>query len=110
MIPSAHADTFARDNLPPQSAWPEFIFELPELRYPERLNIADTLLREAIARGGGDRPAILSPEGTRWSYAELDAISNRIARVLTEDLGVVPGNRVLLRFPNNRCTWRAGSR
>jgi 2-aminobenzoate-CoA ligase len=101
MTPSAHADTFARDNLPPQSAWPEFIFELPELSYPERLNIADALLREAIARGAGDRRAVLSPDGTSWSYAELDAIASRIARVLVEDLGVVPGNRVLLRFPNN---------
>src|SRR6185295_10582565 len=34
-------------------------------------------------------------------YAQLLETANRIARVLVEDLGVVPGNRVLLRGPNN---------
>ncbi|MBO0878448.1 MAG: AMP-binding protein, partial [Pseudonocardia sp.] len=39
--------------------------------------------------------------GETWSYRELSARSNQLARVLTEDLGLVPGNRVLLRGPNN---------
>jgi 2-aminobenzoate-CoA ligase len=101
MTPSAHVDTFARDNLPPREAWPEFIFELPELRYPERLNCATALLDDALARGWGGRTAIRAPGGLVWTYAELDAIANRIARVLVEDCGLVPGNRVLLRAPNN---------
>ena len=98
---TAHVDTFARDHLPPREQWPEFIFELPELRYPERLNAAVALLDGALERGDGERPAILAPGGLRWTYAELDAHANRIARVLVEDLGLVPGNRVLLRAPNN---------
>ena len=101
MTPSAHADTFARDNLPPPETWPEFLFELPELRYPERMNAATELLSGALARGDGDRTAIIATDGTRWTYAELDAWSNRIARALIEDYALVPGNRVLLRFPNS---------
>jgi 2-aminobenzoate-CoA ligase len=98
---SAHVDTFARDNLPPLASWPELIFELPELQYPARLNCATELLTGAIARGWGARTAIRGLDGTHWTYAELDAIASRIAHVLVEDLGLVPGNRVLLRAPNN---------
>jgi 2-aminobenzoate-CoA ligase len=98
--PSAHLDTFARDNLPPRAQWPEFRFDLPELHYPPQLNCATALLDDALARGSGDRVAILGP-GLRWTYAELNAIANRYARVLVEETGLVPGNRVLLRGPNN---------
>ena len=100
MTYASHVDTFARDNLPPRELWPEFIFELPELVYPERLNCATELLDRAVSRGWGERTAILSGEGVRWSYAELLERANRIARVLVDDLGLVPGNRVLLRGPN----------
>src|SRR4029453_14723440 len=98
---TAHVDTFARDHLPPRDEWPEFIFELPELRYPDRLNAATELLSRAPERGWGERTAIRSPAGVNWSYAELDANASRIAHVLVENLGLVPGNRVLLRAPNN---------
>ncbi len=98
---TAHVDTFARDRLPPREQWPDLVFDLPELAYPERLNCATELVRGAIARGQGDRVAIRSPAGVRWTYRDLDAEANRIARVLVEDLGVVPGNRVLLRGPNS---------
>jgi len=104
MTPSAHVDTFARDSLPPPEAWPEFIFELPELRYPERLNCATELLERALERGWGARTAIRAPDGLHWTYAELDAISSRIAHVLVEDLGVVPGNR--RRVPAGRVRVR----
>ena len=101
MTYTAHVDTFARDNLPPRDQWPELLFLLPELQYPERMNCATMLLDRAIERGWGDHPAILSPDGAAWTYGELNARANRIARVLTEDLGVVPGNRILLRAPNS---------
>ena len=100
MTASAHVDTFARDNLPPRAAWPELVFELPELQYPARMNCATELVDRAIDRGWGERTAILTPDGARWTYAELHAHSSRIARVLVEDMGLVPGNRVLLRGPN----------
>ncbi len=96
LSPSAYADTFCRDNLPPPDQWPELEFTLPELQYPDRLNAADELLNPTLAAGGADRPCLISPEQT-WSYGEVAARSARIARVLTEDLGLVPGNRVLLR-------------
>jgi 2-aminobenzoate-CoA ligase len=98
---SAHVDTFCRDNLPPLASWPELSFELPEVRYPEQLNCAAELLDAVIARHGGDRRCLLTPQGDVWSYADVLRTVNQVARVLTSELGVVPGNRVLLRGPNN---------
>jgi len=97
---TAHVDTFAFDNLPPQDQWPEFIFELPDLHFPERLNCATELLDNAVNAGFGERPCILAP-GTRWTYADLLARANQIANLLVGELGLVPGNRVLLRGANS---------
>ena len=88
------------DNLPPPEQQPEFIFELPELRFPERLNCAVELLDRHVSEGRGDRLCIQA-EGLRWSYADLQLKANRIANVLTQELGLKPGNRVLLCAPNN---------
>ncbi|MFI1536274.1 AMP-binding protein [Streptomyces anandii] len=93
---SAHVDTFARDHLPPPDQWPELRFDLPELRYPDRLNCAAELL-DATADAG--RPAFRTAAGEVWTYGELRARVDRIAHLLTGELGVVPGNRVLLRGP-----------
>ncbi len=101
LLPSAHVDTFARDHLPPAEQWPDLIFELPELHYPDRLNCATALLDEVIEQHGADRPCLHFPGSATWSYGDLLAAANRIAHVLVEDLGIVPGNRVLLRGPNN---------
>ncbi|MEO8754534.1 MAG: AMP-binding protein [Casimicrobiaceae bacterium] len=101
MSASAHLDTFARDHLPPQGEWPDLVYTLPELRYPDQLNCATELLDGAVGRGWGERTAILAPGGVRWTYAELLAHANRIAHVLREDLALIPGNRVLLRGPNS---------
>ena len=98
---SAHRDTFARDNLPPLDQLPEFLFELPELRFPDHLNCATELLDARVAKGHGDAVCLQAPGGTRWTYADLLDRANRIANVLVDDMGVVPGNRVLLRAPNN---------
>jgi 2-aminobenzoate-CoA ligase len=98
---SAHIDSFARDRLPPPSQRPEFVFDLPELQLPEQLNCATELLARRIAAGEGARLCIQAPDGTRWSYADLQDRANRIANVLVRDMGLVPGNRVLLRAPNS---------
>jgi 2-aminobenzoate-CoA ligase len=100
MNPSGHIDTFTRDNLPPETQWPQFRFTLPELQYPERLNCVTEFVDKWVKAGQGDRIAIVSPYET-WTYAELAARINRIANVLTRDLGFVAGNRVLLRAPNS---------
>ncbi len=100
LSPSAHADTFCRDHLPAASDWPELRFALPALNYPSRLNCAEELLEATIGTHGADRPCLLSADES-WSYGDLLRISSQIARVLTEDLGVVPGSRVLLRGPNS---------
>jgi 2-aminobenzoate-CoA ligase len=100
MIRFAHTDTFARDHLPPPEQLPAFSFKLPELNYPERLNCITAFVDDWVASGAGDRDCLVSPT-ERWSYADLAERVNRIANVLTRDLGVVPGNRVLLRGPNS---------
>ena len=100
MTETAHLDTFARDHLPPRDQWPEFLYDLPELQYPAALNCAAELLDATVAKGLGERAAIVTPQ-RRMTYAELLADANRIANVLLSDLGLVPGNRVLLRGFNN---------
>ncbi len=97
--PTAHHDTFARDSLPPKDLWPVMTFDLPELHYPKRLNAVAALLDGRVAAGDGERPCILS-SGARWTYADLLTHTNRMARVLTDDLGMKPGERVLLRAAN----------
>ncbi|MEV5613988.1 AMP-binding protein [Streptomyces sp. NPDC052225] len=102
LSPSGHRDTFARDHLPPPELWPGLAFDLPELRHPERLNCGAELLDATVERFGADRSAFHSPGQPPWSYGELKTVVDRIAHVLTDDLGVVPGNRVLLRGPTTR--------
>jgi 2-aminobenzoate-CoA ligase len=104
MAPSAHVDTFARDHLPPPEALPSFLFDGPGLQLPERLNVATELLDRAVAQGQGDRLCVRGEHNgqpLRWTYADLQAQANRIARVLVDELGLVPGNRVLLRGANS---------
>jgi 2-aminobenzoate-CoA ligase len=96
LLPSTHTDTFARDNLPPESEWPVFSFGLPRLQWPDRFNCVEWLLDEALGQIDPGKPAILFRDEV-WSYAELSEQTNRICHVLVEDLGIVPGNRVLLR-------------
>jgi 2-aminobenzoate-CoA ligase len=95
--PTGHVDTFARDHLPPPADWPDF--DSP-LSYPAQLNCAVELLDTTASGPHGERPA-LHFEGRTITYRALLAETNRIAHVLVEDLGVIPGNRVLLRGPNN---------
>ncbi|MEJ1197491.1 MULTISPECIES: AMP-binding protein [unclassified Streptomyces] len=92
---SAHVDTFAREHLPPPDQWPELRFDLPELRYPARLNCA----AELLTGPPDDRPVFRTASGDDWTYGRLRARVDRLAHLLTGDLGVVPGNRVLLRGP-----------
>jgi len=101
MADSAHVDTFCRDNLPAPEHFPDLdLSGLPELAYPPRLNCAVELLDKAVERGWGDRTVFHFHNG-RWTYRQLLETANRIAHVLVDDLGLVPGNRVLLRGPNN---------
>jgi 2-aminobenzoate-CoA ligase len=98
---TAHVDTFCRDLLPPPELWPEMDYSgLPELAYPDRMNCAADLLDARVAEGNGDRIAFRFAGGT-WTYRELLETANRIAHVLVDDLGLVPGGRVLLRGFNN---------
>ncbi|WP_171162481.1 AMP-binding protein [Streptomyces sp. I05A-00742] len=99
LMPSAHVDTFPRDSLPPAAQWPDLRFGPGVPPYPDRLNCGAELLDATVARWGPDRPAMRDKSGSVWSYGELRERVDRIAHTLTEDLGVVPGNRVLLRGP-----------
>jgi 2-aminobenzoate-CoA ligase len=114
MTATAHQDTFVRDHLPPADEWPVLLFDQPELQFPPRLNATGELLDRAVAEGDGGRVAILS-SGLRWTYRDLQVQADRIARVLVEEHGLVPGNRVLLRGANSPiqaaawlAVWKAG--
>lgn len=100
MARTAHLDTFTIDRLPPKHQWPELQFLRPEVQYPARMNCAGELLDRRVAEGDGARIALRTPDG-ECSYLQLLAQANRIANVLVRDMGLVPGNRVLLRGPNN---------
>jgi 2-aminobenzoate-CoA ligase len=97
---SAHVDTFTRENLPDRATWPNFLFTLPELRYPPSLNCAAELLDRHVQAGNGGTRCIVTDSET-WTYHDLLTKANQVARILVEDAGLVPGNRVLLRGPNN---------
>jgi len=97
---SAQVDRFVHDRLPPAEQLPVFRYDLPELQLPDQLNLVEELLDEAASKGFGDNPMLRSPQGT-LTYAQAAIEVNRIAQVLTEDLGLVPGNRVLLRGGNS---------
>jgi 2-aminobenzoate-CoA ligase len=96
--PSGHQDTFARDNLPPFDEWPEI--RLDGFDYPEWMNAGVELTDRMVERGFGDHTALIGNDRRR-TYKELADWTNRIARALTEDYGVRPGNRILIRSANN---------
>ncbi len=96
--PSAHIDTFTRDNLPSADQWPEI--NLGMLNYPEHLNAGVELTDRMVERGFGDHTALIG-NGRRRTYKELSDWTNRLAHALVEDYGVCPGNRVLIRSANN---------
>ncbi|MGZ4476987.1 MAG: AMP-binding protein [Nocardioidaceae bacterium] len=101
LSPSAHVDTFCRDHLPPPEQMPDLVFTLPALAYPPRLNAATALLDDVARFHGPDRPCLHAPGQDSWSYGDVVAASNRVAHLLVAELGIVPGNRVMLRGPNN---------
>ena len=100
---TAHVDTFARDRLPPPEARPEFLFDGPGLQFPPRLNCAVELLQRRVDASPADaanRRCLIGADGTLWTYADLLDQARRIAQVLVQDMGLLPGNRVLLRSVN----------
>ena len=110
--PSAHVDSFARDNLPPFAQWPDLLLDRPEFQYPERLNVGVELTDKMVERGFGDHTALIG-NGRRRTYKELADWSNRLAHALTENYGVKPGHRVLIRSGNNPAlvaAWLAASK
>ena len=96
--PSAHLDTFARDNLPPAELWPEL--KLEGFEYEEYLNAGVELTDRMVERGFGDRIALIG-NGRIRTYKELADWTNRIAHALVANYGLKPGNRVLIRSANN---------
>jgi 2-aminobenzoate-CoA ligase len=98
--PTAHVDTFARDNLPPDVEWPDIFLDRSEYAYPEHVNVGVELTDTMVARGFGDHTALIG-NGRRRTYKELTDWSNRVAHALVENYGLKPGNRVLIRSGNN---------
>ena len=98
--PTAHVDTFARDNLPPDEEWPDILLDRPAYQYPEYINVGVELTDRLVAQGFGDHTALIG-NGRQRTYKELTDWSNRLAHALVENYGVKPGNRVLIRSGNN---------
>lgn len=94
-------DTFCRDHLPPPDQWPDFLFDIEDVCYPERLNCAAELVDRVIEQHGAARPCLLMPTGETWTYGDVLGQVEGVACALREMYGVVPGNRILLRAPNN---------
>jgi len=108
--PTGHADTFARDHLPPFEEWPEI--NLQGFDYPEYLNAAVELTDRMVEKGFGDRVALIGV-GRKRTYRELTEWTNQLARALIEDYGLQPGNRVLIRSGNNPAmiaSWLAATK
>ncbi|MGR3364330.1 MAG: AMP-binding protein [Maritimibacter harenae] len=96
--PSAHVDTFTRDNLPPLDQWPDFL--LDGFDYPDHINVGVELTDAMVERGHGDRTALIG-NGRRRTYKELADWTNRLANAMVHDMGVKPGTRILIRSANN---------
>lgn len=108
LAPSSHQDHWPRQQLPPAEEWPVLRLE-GVYSYPQQLNAAAELLDKALSDGHGNRTALITPDGNGgWAhttYSELAAQVDALAHVLVSDMGLVPGNRVLLRGFNGR--WMA---
>jgi 2-aminobenzoate-CoA ligase len=108
--PTGHVDGFARAHLPPAEQWPRLnltgVYDAPA-----RQNAAVELLDRVVEAGNGRRVALITPDGEGgWqetTYAELAAQVDALAHVLISEMGLVPGNRVLLRGFNGR--WLAAA-
>jgi 2-aminobenzoate-CoA ligase len=101
ILDGAHVDRFTEEHLPAADAMPEFVLEGAGLHFPARLNAVAALLDRHVDEGRGGRRAIVVPGGVDWTYDDLQHTVNKIANVLVQDLGVIPGTRVLLRAPNS---------
>ena len=108
-------DDFVRRKLPPAEQWPRFLFDAPGLRFAPRLNACTELLDRAVDEGHGQRVAVYG-ESEAWTYRELQQRVQRLARLLSEQLGVQAGQRVLLRSANSPwlaacwlAVWRIGA-
>jgi len=95
-----YTDNFAHDNLPSIDLQPDYLCDLPQFQHPEMLNCVERLLDNHIKKGNGDAVCIRTFEES-WTYNNLFEKANQIAHVFIDDLGLVSGNRVLLRSANN---------
>lgn len=95
-----YKDNFTYNYLPNKELQPEYLLELPQFQQPGMLNCVERLLDSHIENGNGDVVCIRTFEET-WTYNDLYEKANQIAHVLIDDLGLVSGNRVLLRSANN---------
>lgn len=99
--------------LAPKEYLPHLCRFLPELEYPQRLNLAEEMLDLNLVEHV-DKTAIYF-ETERVSYRELHAKVNKFANAL-RDLGIQRNDRVILRSLNNPeqiiwnfACWRIGA-
>ncbi|WP_227762280.1 acyl-CoA synthetase [Zhaonella formicivorans] len=104
---------FPGNYIGPKEYLPDKIFALPELNYPEKINLAVELLDNHVQKNPS-KNAILF-EDQKITYLDLQNKVNRFANALIK-LGVKENDRVMLRAPNtpeyiiaNFACWRIGA-
>ena len=108
LSPSAHADTFARDNLPPADQWPVLEFTTEDLHYPDRLNAATHLIDVPVATFGADRPALRTPDGEVWTYGELQRLRGWLyPQKFRNKITWLDGSNAFTNVSNNTTTFVA---
>ena len=99
-VQSAQTDRFVHDRLPPLEQQAQLHYDLPELQVAAQVNLVDALFAKVLSRGFNSR-IFLRSDSFNLTYNETGERVDQIAKVLTEDFGLVPGNRVLLRGGNS---------
>ena len=97
---SAQSDRFVHDRLPPRAAWPQFLYPAGSPTGDDILNLVTELLDKALTQPWADAPLFRSASET-LSYRQAQVLVNQRAHYLTHVLGLVPGNRVLIRGTNS---------
>ena len=96
----SHQDNFIASRLPDAKNRARLQFDLPKLRFGDHQNAVTTLFDRAQHNTWMSNPFLRCP-GLVLTYADCKIRVDKLATQLVNDLGLVSGNRVLLRGSNS---------